>query len=360
MKIWYLPIERLAERYTDQMYDWVVQALMALGVDYAIIEGSEDYAAIESGEWLDTNHSVAWKLSQIQRLSEAIASGVLESGDRILLGDVWMPGIEAVKFQLDLLGHREVRIGGWHYAGCFDHFDFLAKNLGPAGPKFELMLLEGVLDSVAFGSPFHQKFVARHARLPSHTFDGGLAWNHADVAAHKTPEKHARRVVAYTHRIAPEKRPDEFMALAARFADDPTVEFAFSTNGVILPALEAQAGDAGCTVVQHKTKADYYKWLSGCTAMWSGADQETFGYSFMEAVALGVPVVAPYRACYPDHFARCAYEGKYYLYDRKDAYGEQQLRDVLSGEACAVPEIVSEQYSGSHLRYISEFLGAFA
>lgn len=357
-RVWYLPLEPLPQRYTEQMYGWVRDALEELDLQYFVVEGEDSYDKIQHGEWLDTNRSTIWKQQQITAMVKNIADGKVHRGDLILLGDVWMPGIETLKFQSDLLS-LDLKIGGWHYAGCFDHFDYLARNLSCWGPKFELMLMEGVVDSVAFGSPFHRNFVQRHCRLPPHVFEKGLAWDHREVAKHKVKKPHGRKVIAYTHRVAPEKRPEEFFYLAWQNRGRLDVEFAISTNGEVSNDLVHHANTYACNVVKHESKAAYYAWLSQCTAVWSGADQETFGYSFMEAVALGVPVVAPIRACYPDHFQRCKLKPSRFLYGSDDPCGERMLRDAIAGSLPVLPIKVSKQYHGAHADYIKEFVGAY-
>lgn len=356
--IWFLPLEPLQQRYTEQMYRWVTAALDRLCLPYTSITG-EAYASIKHGQWLDTSKTTLWKLSQLRSLSEAIANGTVSKGDLILLGDVWMPGIEAIKFQSDLLG-LDLKIGGWHYAGCFDNFDYLARSLGSWGPKYEQALLEGVLDSVCFGSPFHRKFVERHCRLPSHVSVEGLAWDHHEVAAYASNAKPSN-VVAFTHRWAPEKRPAEFLRMARSksvFSAKP--KFVISTNGEVSPEMEREAKWAKCEIVRHSSKAAYYKWLAGVKAIWSGADQETFGYSFMEAIALRKIVVAPNRTCYPDHFRRVGLEPEAWLYTDHDPCGVGRMTLGLLGDMGPPPVEVSLQYHNSHERYIRQFVEAHA
>ena len=360
MKIWFLPIEPLQQRYTEQMYRWVVSALEVLKLDYEVVEGDERYDAIQHGEWLDTTQTSIWKLDQIRSLSRKIANGDVHRGDLILLGDVWMPGIEAVKFQSELL-RLGLRIGGWHYAGCFDHFDYLARGLSCWGPKYETSLIEGVLDSVAFGSRYHRDFVKRHCRLPKHEFHRGLAWDHDEVSASVSVRRRSeKKIIAYTHRIAPEKRPGEFAYLASKHRHVGDVQFAISTNGTLTKSQQAWADENAIAVVQHDSKQAYYEWLATCTAVWSGADQETFGYSFMEAVALGVPVIAPLRACYEDHFLSQGLNPTAYLYDEDDPCGGKLIEQAMLGMANKIPWQVSRQYQNSHRTYIKEFVEAYA
>lgn len=355
--IWYLPIEPLQQRYTEQMFRWVTTALDRIGTPYVVVNGGKPYDKIKHGQWLDTTRTTSWKLRQILELTAAIESGEVRKGDLVLLGDVWMPGIEAIRFQSDLLG-LDLKIGGWHYAGCFDHFDFLARSLGAWGPKYEAALIEGVLDSICFGSPYHRQFVERHCRLPRHASTEGLAWDHYEVAAFRQKAK-PKNIVAYTHRWSKEKRPNEFLRIAKAKVGGKRSKFVISTSGEVTDDMKEEAAWAGCEIVKHKSKSDYYKWLSTVSVMWSGADQETFGYSFMEAVALGVRVAAPIRACYPDHLTRQGLAVNEWLYGPKDPFGAGMVTLGLSGGLDPMPVGVSLQYHNAHERYIRQFIGAF-
>ena len=358
--IWFLPLEPLQERYTEQMLRWVRAGLASLGMPFHEVSGSTAYDTIGHGQWLDTSKSTIWKLEQIASLSRSIAAGRVQKGDFVLLGDVWMPGIEAIRFQSDLLG-LDLKIGGWHYAGCFDHFDYLARSLGSWAPKYETALIEGVLDSVCFGSPFHRDFVARHCRLPPHVSTCGLAWDHFEVSQFALPEKPKRRrkVIAYTHRWAPEKRPEEFCRLAKTHRNHKAMKFVVSTNGNVSPEVLERKGWAGFTVVRHESKVAYYEWLAKeVDVVWSGADQETFGYSFMEAVSTNTSVAAPNRACYPDHFSRLGLDPKEWLYPASDPCGVGCVSMARMGHR-RIPEAVSSQYHNSHQRYIRDFVEAY-
>lgn len=349
--IHWLPLEPLAQRYTEQMHRWVCSALRRCGKPWRTVSGKTSVERITHGQWLDTTATCAWKTEQVLQMTEAIASGEVQSGDTILVGDVWFPGIEALKFQCDLLGMR-VRFAGWHYAGCFDPHDYLAKTLGPWGRKYEAALLEGVFDHVCFGSPFHRDFVQRNVALKGKASVVGLAWNHDEVAAFRNDQRD--KVVVFNHRWADEKRWQEFVWLARRWrANSLGWRFAYSTNGTVDAAAAAACREAGIEVVRHDSKQAYYEWLARAGVVWSGADQETFGYSFMEAIALGVPVVAPNRLAYRDHVLRASLDPEEWLYGADDPCGEARLLAPRR-----LPTFISHQYHDSAYRFVREVTDA--
>ena len=353
MKVWYLPLEPLDERYTRLMLNWVTEAMddlrMDLSMDYEVIFGDQRTEKIRTGEWLDVYDTSAWKASQLSRLMARMDE--VEDGDVVLLGDVWFPGIESIAFVNELAGRR-IKVAGWHYAGCFDRHDLLAKKLTRWGPAFERLLFDGVLDGVCYGSKFHRDFVVkavgRNERRKDMPF--GLAWDSETVRQMAGDSLGAPRqqTVVFPHRWADEKRPWAFCELAKRYAGE--WKFVFSTSGdrpVPVPS------GSKVEVVRHKSKTDYYRFLATAGVVYSAADQETFGYSFHEAIALETPVVAPKRCSYAEPFiGQPASVYLSHLYeDADDALGADKLKRQMDNPTPA-PLEVTKAYDGSHKRFL--------
>ncbi len=352
MTIHYLPLEPLAQRYTAQMYDRVVYALQETGRNYSVIEGGKSYETIRHGEWLDTVGTCHWRLAQLQATLSQLGSTILE-GDTLLLGDVWFPGIEAIKQVAELRG-MTLNIAGWHYAGCFDTHDLLSKRLSSWGPKWEQALVEGILDGIAFGSSYHQAFVNRHCCLPYVSGAYGLVWFHDALTPHRTNERADRTSVVFNHRWASEKRWQEFRYLSLAHQDK--ADFYYSTNGEVPRMVAEQCVTAGIQIKKHTSKERYYDWLARQHVVWSGADQETFGYAFMEAIALGLQVVAPNRVAYPCHFERLDIDPAAYLYGADDPCGERMLVQAITDGIPIIPEEVASQYHDSVDRFLDDVL----
>ena len=351
--IHWLPLEPLEQRYTSQMDRWVQAALERTGQVWRTVYGETSRDRIGHGEWLDTTATAAWKTEQLLAMTQDIESGAVRSGDVILVGDVWFPGIETLKFQCDLLG-KKVRFAGWHYAGCFDPHDLLSRELGSWGRKFEAMLLEGVFDAVCFGSQFHRGFVERNITPIGKAVAAGLAWNHDEVAAYKATSKQPR--VVFNHRWSNEKRWQEFVWLADTLRpNNRGWTWEFSTSGNVNNVVQGICDRAGIRVVQHASKDAYYRYLAESGVVWSGADQETFGYSFMEAIALGVPVVAPNRVAYRDHLINAGLTAGDWLYSAYDPCGAVALQQQMRAPRL-IPERVSSQYAGSVDVFLKEVL----
>ena len=351
--IHWLPLEPQQQRYTSQMDRWVQAALERTAHSWRTVYGQTTCNRIGNGEWLDTSTTAAWKTEQLLAVTKDIASGIVQDGDVILVGDVWFLGIETLKFQCDLLGKR-VRFAGWHYAGCFDPHDLLSRELGSWGRKFEAMLLEGVFDAVCFGGKFHQAFVDRNITPIGRCVAAGLAWNHAEVAAYRSTTKHPR--VVFNHRWCNEKRWQEFVWLANTLRpSNRGWTWEFSTNGNVSSEVGSICAAAGIAIVQHDSKDAYYQYLAESAVVWSGADQETFGYSFMEAIALGVPVVAPNRLAYRDHLVKAGLVASDWLYNNSDLCGATALQQQMRTPQL-LPERVSSQYTDSVDLFLKEVM----
>lgn len=65
------------------------------------------------------------------------------------------------------------------------------------------------------------------------------------------------------------------------------------------------------------SKTDFYKELNTATVVWSGALQENFGYSILEACTLGVTPVLPNRVVYPEF-----YPNKYIYHNRSEEHNK--------------------------------------
>jgi glycosyltransferase involved in cell wall biosynthesis len=296
--VWFLPLEPLAERYTEQMLKWVSIDLRrmasVLGWKVETLLPSIKAGSIsQAGQWLDTERTIEWKAAQIAMFAEAARGGRVRTNDIVLVGDAWFPGIEAVRYITQLSGVH-VTLLGWHYAGMFDPADLLPRKLAKWGSTYERMLLEEVFDEVQVGSHFHRDLIL--ASCPKANVNaGGLAWNSDDVAQHY--KLFRERIVVFPHRFAPEKNPAHFVAVANALKPEfPDWSFVMSTNS---PVATFDCGP-NVSIVRHDSKEAYYRFLARCGVWYSAAEQETFGYSFHEAIALGIPIVAPRRCSYTE------------------------------------------------------------
>jgi len=350
--IYFLPIEPLAARYTQQMLGWVAD-------DLREIVGEGNYEAllpeyrgrIKHGQFLDSFASARFKAQQLQMVAELFASPRVSDGDVFLLGDVWFPGIETIQMMAELKG-VEVKIAGWHYAGVFDQADYYSRSLGPWSRKFEQMICENVLDAICVGSHSHAALLARNmGGVPIYPY--GLSWKPRALGLSLSVPAAARRnVVVFPHRIAPEKNVPAFLRCARKLKRDGWRFVISVPREHELPARTAAACTNGeVEVIAHSTKQSYYDLLLHSKIVYSAAYQETFGYAINEAIACGCSVVAPDRLSYSEVLE----------HDRKFLYGEDDpdgagLLEWRMKEWATVPFRYTDKYSDSTKRFLKQIM----
>lgn len=344
--IYFLPIEPMHERYSEQMLRWVEAKLPSGG--YTTLLPERRPVKIVHGQWLDTFGTCEFKSSQLQMVARLFAEGAVRDGDVFLLGDVWMPGVEQIRFMAEMAGLR-VKIAGWHYAGMFDPQDLLHRTLTRWASGWERNLLLNVLDAVCVGSEFHKALILKAFKgrerdgVDVKILPAGLAWDRSEVAAFAVPVSQREKIVCFPHRIAPEKGVDCFVRLAHRLASNfPDWRWCISTSSKTVELPPEIAASNVVELVRHESKADYYRWLARCGVWYSAATQETFGYSMHEAAALGLPIVAPRRCSYAEMLT-----GPGTLY--KSAVGEVEMigRMMAFDRGIVVPAEVRSDYSRS-------------
>lgn len=343
--IWFLPIEPLAARYTQQMLSWVNEDLRQyVGVDGFDVLLPDYKGGIKHGQFLDSFASARFKAEQLRMVAELFQNDQVDSGDLFLLGDVWFPGAESIRMMAELQG-CEVKIAGWHYAGTFDASDYYSRTLGAWARRFEQMLCENVLDAMCVGSQYHANLLHRNMdKLAIYPY--GLSWK-PDML----PQIDAARdnIVVFPHRIAPEKNVPAFLRSARRLKDSGW-RFVISVPREQEDAARAAAAASlNVEVRAHDSKLSYYQLLAGSRIVYSAAHQETFGYSVNEAIAFGCAVVAPDRLSYSEVLE----------HDRKFLYGDDDPDGALLLECrmkqwLPVPMRYTEKYADSTEKFLRE------
>ncbi len=312
--IWYVPLERLHERYTAQMYRWVIDGFLRKGmradIDYKVIEGLALTRGIETGEVLDAEGTNHYKATQLVSICKLFKSGEIKDGDTFLIADLWFPGIEMIRY-MEAQKKMKVKIAGIHYAGVFDPNDFVNKMAWWAKYNEAGWLI--LADWVFVGSEYHKKLIDeamfKEFKSTPYTIATGLVWDSDDVISAITQKE---RTVIFPHRTDKEKNPADFFMLAERIhKQDSSVKFVITSSRKTLASnipyfdvpkfIELKVG---------LTKGQYYDELAKAKVLFSSAYQETFGYALNEGLKLKCFPVCPKRCSYPevvDFDERCLY-----------------------------------------------------
>ena len=284
-RIWFLPIERIEARYTGMMND----ALSPL-CDFVLDPGGGP-REIKVGQFLDVAGTISYKSEQMALVARSFERGAVQNGDVFLVGDMFYPGIEAIRYMAELSG-IDIRIAGFNYAGRADPTDFVQK-LGPWADTCERGYHEA-LDRIFVGSKFHQGQVKSKFGVDS--LVTGYIWDVDWVARVHAPGTHEKEdYVIWPHRLCKEKGVDELFFLANQC---PDIDFLVTTSGS--PQHHPVLDLPNVHYSSKLSKADYYAAMDAARWYISTARQETFGYTLQEAIVYGCNILVPARACYPE------------------------------------------------------------
>lgn len=350
--IWFIPLERLTERYTAQMYHWVIDGFKRFKVDYRVIEGEAMVGEVQTGEVLDAEGTNYFKATQLKEICRLFKENQIKSGDIFFVADLWFPGIEMIKY-IATQKKMEVVIAGVHYAGVYDENDFVYK-MKPWAKYNETGWLT-LADIVFVGSRYHKDIILDGAKkefgidyLP--IYPTGLVWDSDSITSKITQKE---KTVIFPHRTDKEKNPQAFFELAERIrAADPEVKFVITSSRKSLASNISNFKVPD--FVQLKvglSKQEYYDELAKAKVIFSSAYQETFGYALNEALKLKCFPVCPNRLSYPEvveYDERCLYN------DMDEAYEKVLLALKSDWDVSHY----TEKYSKSVDKMISFMLGA--
>jgi glycosyltransferase involved in cell wall biosynthesis len=285
MKIIYIALENIEQRYTPMM-----NSSLGKLCDVVVYPEFNYPEVIEKGQFLDVNKTIIFKSKQLQMISEMFYNGKVNDGDVFLVGDIFFPGIESIKYMAELQG-ISVKVYGFNYAGRADKTDFVQKLGGWADYSEKGYHL--VCDGIFVGSQFHKAQVCDHFRLPaSMVHVTGYIWDRDYVENIFDGTFEKEDFVIFPHRLSKEKGIKELLQFAA--ITDKKILVTSSGNRVDIELPE------NINYVSNLSKKNYYRYLARAKYYLSTAYQETFGYTLQEAIHFGCKIAVPDRACYKE------------------------------------------------------------
>ena len=296
-KIIYIPLENLPQRYTEMMNESIYPK-----VDISLYPNIEIDKEIKRGQFLDIVNTCKFKAAQLQMIADLFNQNSIEDGDTFLVGDIFFPGIEMIKYMSELLGIN-VKVYGINYAGRADSNDFV-QNLSEWSEYSEAGY-HLICDGIFVGSEDHKNNVINHFNLsPTTVHKTGLVWDLDYMRKFKTQIGNVKKedFVIWPHRWCDEKGINELC------------EYALSTDKRIVVTSSGPAKDVGPNIpkniefVFNLTKKEYFTLMAKAKWYLSTAYQETFGYTIQEAIFFGCNILVPDRACSPEMVPKkCVY-----------------------------------------------------
>lgn len=284
-------LEPLEARYTAQWARWIPEALEAEGFkngrDTIYVDWEKLTDEIEVGDVLDVYGTHYWKFDQLKAIMALFHLWEVKDWDEFWFADLWFPGIEALAYVRSMTGIK-FKITGVLHAGTWDKKDFTYRNWMHQWAKgFEKTLFD-IVDEVHLGSTFHKQIIlADLATLYSIEYSRdiakklkitGLFFDASEVQKYSAGIQKEKGMVVFPHRLAPEKQPEMFDKIAALV---PEMKF--------IKTMEVTKG-----------KKEYYELLAKAEYSISFEWQETFGYSTLESMALGVKTLVFNGMSYTD------------------------------------------------------------
>jgi hypothetical protein len=289
MKIFYVPLENLDQRYTRMMNE----ALYPL-VDKVLYPSIEVSSEIKKGQFLDIVNTCRFKAAQLQLIADAFDDGEVEDGDVFLVGDIFFPGIEMIKYMSELQG-MNVKVYGINYAGRADSTDFVQQLSGWS--DYSEAGYHLICDGIFVGSDFHKNNVCEYFGLNRSTVHAtGYVWDLNYMSEFKRAIGNVEKedFVIWPHRWCNEKGISELKY----FAKNTTKKIIITSSGprkdlgwILPPNVEYRP---------NLTKLEYYTLMAKAKWYLSTAHQETQGYTILEAIFFGCNILVPNRACCPE------------------------------------------------------------
>jgi glycosyltransferase involved in cell wall biosynthesis len=363
MRILYIPLEPLQERYTAQWSGaktgWLERNWIGAGIDYVRIGGertdTELPTFIKSGAVLDARGRTLWAFRQIEKLLEMGEAGQITDSDVILFDDFWHPGMEALRYAFDQW-RVTPRMFAFLHAQSVDLFDFTA-------PMAEWMrhfergnaaMLDGIFTSCSFLGNLivrpedHFGPIANHRKVwvTGHPFStievaSRMPYSHPFYKTKTCEIVERRNRVIYSSRWDREKNPIFFLHVAnyllshglvpddTQFVVCSSAPKLRSNEPYLLSRLqeEVSKNPRNFVLMENLTKEQYYGVLQTSKIQFNCALQDFVAISLLEASVAGCYPVYPKFRSFPETFQ----EDDSYMYKIGDVEGAASLIAQVMG-----------------------------
>lgn len=293
-KLFYIPIEEYDRRYTADWIQQFEQKFKELNLQFETIKGNSTTTKITCGDVLDAYGTTFFKLSQLKKITTKLMNNEIIDDDVILFADGWFPGVENLAY-IRNISNKKFKLACILHAGSWDCYDFTFRTgMREWAKHLENSWFE-IYDYIFVATEFHKQLILQHQQADkSKIYVTGIPFYPEDLKAKYLPAE-KENIIIFPHRCNEEKHPELFDILAKSYPDYKFIK-----------SIEV------CT-----TRDEYFKLLAKSKIMVSFADQETFGYATLEAMALDNYVIVPdklsYKETVPEQFrykctAKCCNE----------------------------------------------------
>jgi glycosyltransferase involved in cell wall biosynthesis len=296
-KLYYVPIEPLAERYTQQWYDNFPPKFRTAGFDVEVIDGTPLSNHVGVGTFLDINSTIAYKNSQFIKIANLFHTGQVADGSVFFFGDMEFWGLESLRLMADMNGIK-IKICAFLHAASYTIQDAFA--IAAPYQKYTEIGWAVACDKIFVGSQYHKdaffdrrikKLAAEGLKqLKDKIIVTGNPLFSSDFPEFTTPKKNQ---IIISNRFDWEKRPNislDFAYVLKKKHPDWNVvvttsrpQFKSNKQWLVDYARGLEA-DGVITIMSGLTKFEYYTELAQSKIMLSNSIEENFGYCIAEAL----------------------------------------------------------------------------
>jgi glycosyltransferase involved in cell wall biosynthesis len=321
MTLYHFPMLPVENRYPLEWWKQFENEYEKAGIDYEYVIPRQEWPIPfpkggDGGTFSPLVFSSMWELQQAEHFLEKFLL-TLEDDDTIFFTDIDFPGFSLPLAHMIRLQKPRVTIAGYLHAGSYCNRDLFASVPGKLQAEISMM---NTYDIIFVGSHYHQDklYEATGISGGEHVYVVPPPlyqeqFNNVKVK----PYSERKYDVVFASRMDSQKKGDLMLYLAEK---NPDIQFAVTaeTNTAFV--------SENIHHIPSKNRAEYYEALSEAVVFLSTAEEETFGYSMVEAMSFGLIPVVPNRLSYPELTRRIG--GKKFLYST-EGEAKQMLREAL-------------------------------
>ena len=333
-KVFYLGLEALASRYTQQLSEQWMPATFAefKNLEFIPVIGDSVPVEISVGNVLDAVGRGKYAMSQCSKLLDLIAKGEVTDNDVIFLQDFYTPGIDAVFYALDLYGLNPKFYSMLH-AQSVDEYDFTWSMRGwlRSYERSIATRMSGIfvgstihreqLRASGFDCPIHVVSLPLHKKMVS-----DMVKNH-QLKLFRDP------TVVYASRFDKEKNPFFMMSVAREFLkNNPNAnwlilhggqEIRSSVPGAVdaLKSLEIET-EGRFRILSGISKVDYYTYLANSAVLFNSSLQDYVSWTILEGDTFGINIITPKFRSFPEFMPE---SNMYHPFNVDSALGKLQV-----------------------------------
>jgi glycosyltransferase involved in cell wall biosynthesis len=312
--IWYLPLEDVKSRYTNQLCNsWIPDSILTFkkdDTDFKVIKGETEQKDIKVGQVLDATGRGIFSLSQVINFLKEIDKGNVKNNDVIYIQDFWTPGLEAIQYALDLYKLNDVKFYSMLHAQTVDEYDFtypMRHWMRPIELGYDKLHSKG---GIFVGSIIHKEQL-REAGFTSPIHVVSLPIGLDEVTERMKPyEKNTENAIVFSSRMDIEKYPDFMMDVAEAFLQKYIDwKFYVTTSSKQLrgnsPEILERAKNLALKnnrfiIKENLTKDEYYEILCKCKIQLNTSLQDYVSWTLLEATTAGCDICYPNFRSFPE------------------------------------------------------------